>query len=147
MTALFAMLAYLRAFLIARHRLAVEAAALGGPGLNVYGFNGKHLGWFVNGVIWDKHGEGACAVKERLQSTQAEPFKMSKQLRPLKAVKNIVPFRPAFSDQFGHMPCGSLLTEGEGLITWAQVILRRPPLCKRQGGGDRLRATGKAYFG
>jgi hypothetical protein len=22
-------------------------------GFMVYGFNGKHLGWFVNGVIWD----------------------------------------------------------------------------------------------
>ena len=60
---------------------------IGRPGLHVYGFNGKHLGWFVNGVIWDKHGEGACAVKERLQSTQAEPFKRSKQLKPLKAVE------------------------------------------------------------
>lgn len=48
---------------------------IGATGFHVYGFNGKHLGWFVKGVIWDNDGGGSCALKEHLQSTQSEPFK------------------------------------------------------------------------
>jgi hypothetical protein len=33
----------------------------------VYGFNGHHLGWFYQGVIWDHEGNGSCSVKARLQ--------------------------------------------------------------------------------
>lgn len=62
---------------------------IGGTGFHVYGFNGKHLGWFEKGVIWDHDGDGSCAVKERLQSAQFEPFKTFKQFKPLRAVKEI----------------------------------------------------------
>src|SRR5438128_2650936 len=36
-------------------------------GFHVYGFNGKHLGWFIGGLIRDNEGDAACAVKERLR--------------------------------------------------------------------------------
>lgn len=86
---------------------------IGTTRFHVYGFNGKHLGWFDQGVIWDKHGDGSCAVKERLQTTQVEPFKALKQSRPLKAIKEIAPVRPDFSNQFGQVDCGLLLAKGE----------------------------------
>lgn len=31
---------------------------------NVWGFNGKHLGWFEKGAIWDRSGGATCAVRE-----------------------------------------------------------------------------------
>src|SRR5579864_6900639 len=33
----------------------------GATGFHVYGFNGKHLGWFVKGLIRDHEGDAACA--------------------------------------------------------------------------------------
>jgi hypothetical protein len=81
-------------------------------GYHVYGFNGKHLGWFVDGVIWDYKGKASCAVEEKLQSTQFEPFKSFKQFKPFKSFKEFAPFRPFFSNSFGDTPCRFLLSEG-----------------------------------
>ena len=81
-------------------------------GFQVYGFNGKHLGWFVGGVIWDHGGNASCVVKERLKSTEFEPFKSFKQFKPFKSFKEFAPFRPSFSNSFGDIPCRFLLAEG-----------------------------------
>jgi hypothetical protein len=81
-------------------------------GFHVYGFNGKHLGWFVGGVVWDHEGNASCAVKERSQSTEFEPFKSFKQFRPFKSFKEFAPSRPSFSNAFGDTLCRFLLVEG-----------------------------------
>lgn len=81
-------------------------------GFSVYGFNGKHLGWFVGGVVWDHDGDAACAVGEKLQSTEFEPFKSLKQFKAFKSFKAFAPFRPSFSNRFGDTPCSLLLAEG-----------------------------------
>ena len=81
-------------------------------GFHVYGFNGKHLGWFVGGVVWDHEGNASCAVKERLKATEFEPFKSFKQFKPFKSFKEFAPFRPSFSNSFGDTPCRFLLAEG-----------------------------------
>ena len=81
-------------------------------GFHVWGFNGKHVGWFVKGVIWDEHGDATCAVKERLQSTEFQPFKSFKEFKPFKAFKEFAPARPAFSNSFGSTSCRSILMEG-----------------------------------
>ena len=80
---------------------------------HVYGFNGKHLGWFVQGVIRDHDGDAACAVKERMRSTEFEPFKSFKEFKPFKAFKEFAPFRPMFSDSFGEVTCALFLAEGQ----------------------------------
>lgn len=84
----------------------------GDSGYHVYGFNGKHLGWFVKGVIWDHGGRASCATKEVLRSTEFEPFKAFKQFKPFKSFTQFAPFRPAFSGSFGDTPCRFLLGEG-----------------------------------
>lgn len=81
-------------------------------GYNIYGFNGSHLGWFLNGVIWDHTGEASCATKDAMQGTQLEPLKSLKQLKPIKAIKEIAPIRPIFSNAFGDTPCVLLLGSG-----------------------------------
>jgi hypothetical protein len=68
-------------------------------GFHICGFNGKHLGWFVGGIVRAHDGNAACAVKERLRSTQFEPFKGFKQFKPFKGFKEFAPrslqlFRP-----------------------------------------------------
>lgn len=82
-----------------------------GSDFHVYGFNGSHLGWFVKGVIWDHDGDAACAPKERIGSTQFEPFKAFKEFKPFKSFKEFAPFRPTLSKSFGT-PCGLLLASG-----------------------------------
>ena len=84
----------------------------GGSGFHVYGFNGKHLGWFTEGVVWGHDGDAACAVKERLKSTEYEPYKAYKEYKPYKAYKEYAPYRPAFSKSFGTVTCSVFLAEG-----------------------------------
>ena len=69
-TAIYAMLAYLRAFLIARHRLALEAVALrqqltvykrGQPRPKLNGFD--RLFWVVVRQIWTSWSEALILVK------------------------------------------------------------------------------------
>jgi hypothetical protein len=81
-------------------------------GYHVYGFNGKHLGWFVSGVIRDHDGKASCAVKEMLGHTKYEPYKSYKQYKPYKSYTEYAPYRPYFSDSFGDIPCRFLLGEG-----------------------------------
>ncbi len=86
----------------------------GAGGFHIYGFNGKHLGWFVQGVVRDHDGAAACAVKERMKSTEFEPFKAFKEFKPFKAFKEFAPIRPAFSNSFGTVTCSLFLAEGDG---------------------------------
>jgi len=46
----------------------------GTTGLDVYGFNGKHLGWFEKGYIRTNEGDGACGVKEVITLPKFDPL-------------------------------------------------------------------------
>ena len=35
-------------------------------GFHIYGFNGKHLGWFVSDIVREHNGNVACATKARM---------------------------------------------------------------------------------
>jgi len=83
-----------------------------GGGFHIYGFNGKHLGWFVQGVVRDHDGDATCAVKDRMKSTDFEPFKAFKEFKPFKAFKEFAPYRPAFSKSFSSVTCALFLAEG-----------------------------------
>lgn len=84
-----------------------------GRDFHVYGFNGKHLGWFTGGVIRDHDGDAACAVKEVIQSPQLETLKGLKLLKSLKGLKELAPLRPLFSRQWGKLPCRFFLSQGK----------------------------------
>jgi hypothetical protein len=81
-------------------------------GFHVYGFNGKHLGWLIEGVLRDHEGNASCAMKERMRSTEFEPFKSFKQFKPFKSFKEFAPFRPYFTNSWGDTPCRLLLAAG-----------------------------------
>ena len=54
----------------------------------VYGFNGKHLGWFVKGLIYNHDGEIVGATRSRLKVVpQLGPIKSIKGINPLKGLK------------------------------------------------------------
>ena len=84
-----------------------------GGDFHVYGFNGKHLGWFVGGIIRDHEGDAACAVKSVISNPHLEPLKSLKSLAPLKSLREMAPLRPLFSQQWGELPCRFFLKQGE----------------------------------
>lgn len=63
----------------------------------LYGFNGRHLGWFENGILRDLQGykvgfiQNTCPVLTKL-----EPLKSLKQLKPLKSIKQISRIKPIY---------------------------------------------------
>ncbi len=83
-------------------------------GFHVYGFNGKHLGWLANGILWDHQGHVACATKDRMRTTNFEPFKAFKAFKPFKAFKEFAPFHPLPVESWSDTPCSLLLARGGG---------------------------------
>jgi len=66
-------------------------------GENIYGFNGKHLGWYKSGAAYDHEGTVAGATKGKLRGIpQISPIKSIKQIKPIKAIRQIAPIRPIF---------------------------------------------------
>ena len=64
-------------------------------GDNVYGFNGRHLGWYEGGVLWDHSGVRAGFRQDASAVfTQFEPFKGFKQFKPFKGFQQFAPFKP-----------------------------------------------------
>jgi hypothetical protein len=84
-----------------------------GRDFHVYGFNGRHLGWFVDGVVRDEEGSVACALRAAMSNPQLEPLKNLKSLKPLKNLKELAPLRPLFSQQWGELPCKYFMAQGK----------------------------------
>lgn len=80
---------------------------------DVWGFNGKHIGWFANGAIWDNSGNASCALREALAfPPKFEPFKSFKQFKNFKSFKKLAPLEPLHSGHFGAIPCSLALAVG-----------------------------------
>lgn len=62
---------------------------------NIYGFNGRHLGWYENEIIWDHNGNRVGFTKNTCPVlAQFEPFKGFKQFKPFRSFKQFAPFKP-----------------------------------------------------
>jgi hypothetical protein len=72
---------------------------------NVYGFNGKHLGWFKNGAIYDHEGNLVAASANRFKgSVNTPPIKGFKQFEPFKAFEEFAPFEPFLRSNWSETP-------------------------------------------
>ena len=81
--------------------------------VHVYGFSGKHLGWFVRGIIRDHDGNAVGAIKEALRSsTEYEPYKGYKQYKPYKGYREYAPYQPYLSQSWGDLPLRLFLLQG-----------------------------------
>jgi hypothetical protein len=86
-----------------------------GRGFNVYGLNGKHLGWYVNGVVRSHEGSPVCGVYRVVRVVSLPkpgPPKSVKQAAPQRSSKELAPLRPLFRRQWSSMQCGLFLSEG-----------------------------------
>ena len=64
-------------------------------GDNIYGFNGRHLGWFEDGIVWNHSGRRVGFIKTSCPVfTSFEPFKGFKQFKPFKGSKSLAPMKP-----------------------------------------------------
>ena len=83
-------------------------------GEDVYGFNGKHLGWFSKGLIIDHNGNIPCVIKESHPGyTNYEGYKGYKSYKPYKSYKEYSPYKPYSSRQFSAVPCSLFLALGK----------------------------------
>jgi hypothetical protein len=80
---------------------------------NIYGFNGVHLGWFEDDVVWDHQGRRVGFTARTCPVfTQFEPFKGFKQFKPFKAFKQFAPFKPFKSQSFSDAELIEFLHNG-----------------------------------
>ena len=86
----------------------------GGPDvIDIYGFNGKHLGWFSKGVIYDHDGNTTGAIPSLFTTpTKLEEIKGLKALEPLKALEELPPLKPLFSKTWSSTPLMIFLNAG-----------------------------------
>jgi hypothetical protein len=81
--------------------------------VSIYGYNGKHLGWFEKGVIYDADGKVVGGVKEVFTTiTELPPLKGPKGLKPPKGLKELKPSKPVFTKQWSLTPLNALLLAG-----------------------------------
>ena len=57
------------------------------------GFNGKHLGWYEDGIVWNLEGSKTGYNRETLPVfAKFEPFKSFKKFKPFKSFKEFSRF-------------------------------------------------------
>jgi hypothetical protein len=82
-------------------------------GLDVFGFNGKHLGWLIAGVLHDHLGAAVGAFAEVFADTaQAAMPKSLKSVKPMKSLKRIPPMRPRLSTMWSALTLQQFLRRG-----------------------------------
>ena len=82
-------------------------------GSSIYGFNGKHLGWFKDGIVWDHEGYAVGFVEGAVNMlTKLERLKGLKQLTPLKSLQQLEPLEPMFKERWSQLPLEIVLSMG-----------------------------------
>lgn len=62
---------------------------------HVYGFNGRHLGWYQDGIIWDYEAVSVGFTRQAPYVAQtSEPPKAAKQPRPARLPREAAPPEP-----------------------------------------------------
>ncbi len=80
---------------------------------SVYGFNGKHLGWFDEGIVWDHKGYAVGFVEGAVNKlTKLERLKSLQQLTPLKSLQQLEPLEPLHKNSFSPLPLEFFLSLG-----------------------------------
>lgn len=72
---------------------------------SIFGFNGKHLGWYHDGLVYDHEGGIVVAPAGALREPPAPaPLRSLKELKPLKGLKELKPFKPLFGRTWSEIP-------------------------------------------
>lgn len=80
---------------------------------SVYGFNGKHLGWYRNGAVYDQDGDIVVAPASMFRgAVEAAPPRGIRGLKPLKGIKELRPLKPLFGLSWARMPAAVFFLRG-----------------------------------
>lgn len=81
--------------------------------IHVYGFNGKHLGWYRQGIIYNHKGHMEGFIEDAvLMFTEPNAYKPIKKATPFRSFRDVAPFKPYFSNTFSKTPLLRFLQEG-----------------------------------
>jgi hypothetical protein len=79
----------------------------------IYGWNGKQLGWFANGTVFDIYGLRSGFIHSKSPIvTQVEPIKSGKKFKKMRQVKHIPLVKPVLCYGFSTKNLEDLLEEG-----------------------------------
>jgi hypothetical protein len=79
----------------------------------VYGFNGKHIAWYENGLLRDLNGKISGSDKTNFRGfTHYEPYKRFKKFKPFKRYQRIIASTPFIHNTWGDTDLLSLLFSG-----------------------------------
>ena len=94
----------------------VAYLANGNDQINIYGFNGKHLGWYVQGMIIDHQGDVVGFSKGAITNIplQYESYKGYKEYKPYKSYPEYEPYMPNPTNHFSNTPVSLFLQFGIG---------------------------------
>lgn len=85
-----------------------------GDAFCLYGFNGKHLGWFEKGVARDHDGCIVGFQKGAINHyTSYEPYKSYKQYKPYKDYRSYAPYKPYSRSTFSSTSLSLFLMRGK----------------------------------
>lgn len=80
---------------------------------SIYGFNGKHLGWYADGIVRDHQGYAVGFAKGAISKyTQYESYKSYKQYKPYKSYKQYAPYKPYYKSTFSNESLSLFLKRG-----------------------------------
>jgi hypothetical protein len=80
----------------------------------VYAFNGKQLGWYDNGTVFDIFGLRCGFIRRKSPlATQMEPIKPVKGAKPMKRPRQMPVAKPALLYGFSAKKLEEILEEGE----------------------------------
>lgn len=79
----------------------------------IFGFNGKHLGWFEKGIVWNMDGLINGFNKNSADVYLSfEPFKGFKEFLPIKSFKEFAHMKPLYKMTKSSCPLSKLLMSG-----------------------------------
>ena len=67
----------------------------------IFGFNGRFLAWYENGIVYDNKGYVIAAKKGVVNMIyRIEPIKGLQRITPLKSITQLVPMQPMLRDSW-----------------------------------------------
>jgi hypothetical protein len=80
---------------------------------SIYGFNGKHLGWYVRSLVFDHDGHVVAAPASAFMTRPAlPPIRSIKQIKPIKSIRELKPLKPLLGMSWSDTPAAVFFFRG-----------------------------------
>jgi hypothetical protein len=91
-------------------------------GDRIYGWNGNHLGWYSEGVVYDVRGQRVGSIGDKCpRALQAERVKAAKRARPAKFARLPEHKRPDLRKNYSEQDFEEFLKEGASISDAGKV--------------------------